>query len=277
LSTDPYREFRQAVDRPEEKIDLGRAALTIAQTEYPDLDIGDFLSRIDALAVEVARGCPADADVHRTVAALNTVLFKQHGYRGNQADYYDPRNSFLNQVIERRTGIPITLSVLYMEVAQRVGLKLEGIGFPGHFMVKHVRGGEEMIIDPFHRGEIKSREDLARLIQDRYGGKVSLSEELTQAAGKKQILKRMLTNLKMIYTQKNDLVKSLSALDRLVILDPAAAADIRDRGAIYLRLECFTQAREDLQRYLRLAPDAEDAAEVREQIVSLAKEVTRLH
>lgn len=277
MNTDPYRDFRQAVDRPEEKIDLGYAALTIAQVEYPDLDIGEFLSRIDALAVEAARACPAGADAYRMIAALNTVLFKRHGFRGNQADYYDPRNSFLNQVIERKTGIPITLSVLYMEAAQRVGLKLDGVGFPGHFLVKYRDGREEMIIDPFHQGEIKAREDLARLVQGMYGGKVSLSEEMLQATGKKQILKRMLTNLKMIYAQKSELVKALSVLDRLVILDPAGAADIRDRGAIYLRLECFSQAREDLERYLRLAPDAEDAAEVREQIVSLAKEVTRLH
>jgi len=277
LITDPYRDFRQAVDRPEEHIDLGRAALTIAQTEYPDLDIGDFLSRIDGLAIEVARRCPIDADVYRTIAALNYVLFNQHGYRGNDNDYYDPKNSFLNQVIERKTGIPITLSVLYMEVAQRAGLRLDGVGFPGHFLVKHIRNGDEIIIDPFNRGEIKSREDLSKMLYDLYGGQVALSAELLQAASKKQILKRILTNLKVIYIKHEELVKCLSVLDRLVILDPASAADIRDRGAIYLRLECFAQAREDFERYLRLAPNATDAVEVREQVINLAKEVPRVH
>ena len=277
MNTDPYRDFRQSVDRPEENIDLGRAALTIAQIEYPDLDVGHYLSCIDSLAMEVARCCPAEADVYRTIAALNHVLFNQHGFRGNQKDYYDPRNSFLNQVIERKTGIPISLSVLYMEVAQRAGLKLDGVGFPGHFMVKYVCDRDEIIIDPFFDGGIKSREDLTRLIHEMYGGKAVLTDELLQAAGKKQILKRMLTNLKMVYAQKNDMVKSLSVLDRLVILDPASATDIRDRGAIYLQLECFTQSREDFERYLRLAPNADDAAEVREQVVSLATAVTRLH
>ena len=205
------------------------------------------------------------------------MLFSQQGYRGNDNDYYDPKNSFLNQVIERRTGIPITLSVLYMEVARRAGLGLDGVGFPGHFLVKHIRDGDEIIIDPFNRGEIKSREDLSRLLSDLYGGKVALSEELLQAASKKQILKRILANLKVIYIKHNEWAKGLSVLDRLVTLDPASAADIRDRGAIYLRLECFVQAREDFERYLRIAPNATDAVEVREQVISLAKEVTRVH
>lgn len=274
---DPYRDFRQAVDRPEEHIDLGRAALTIAQTDYPDLDIEQFLSRIDALAVEVARRCPADADIYGAIAALNCVLFNEHGFRGNQEDYYDPRNSFLNQVIERKAGIPITLSVLYMEVAERAGWKLHGVGFPGHFMVKYVGPREEIIIDPFFQGEIKSREDLARLIEDMYGGKVAFNDGLLEAVGKKQILKRMLGNLKIIYAQRDEPVKGLAVLDRLIIIDPASAADIRDRGAIYLKLECFSQAREDFKRYLELAPDAEDAQKVREQIVSLATAVTRLN
>ena len=131
MSHDPYREFRQAVDRPEAKIDLGRAALTIALSNYPNLDIAQYLGRIDQLAVEAAsHGGGGEGGVYRVVAALNYVLFSQHGYRGNAGDYYDPRNSFLNQVIERRIGIPITLSVLYLEVAQRIGLALEGVNFP---------------------------------------------------------------------------------------------------------------------------------------------------
>jgi regulator of sirC expression with transglutaminase-like and TPR domain len=144
-------------------------------------------------------------------------------------------------------------------------------------LVKHIQDGDEIIIDPFNRGEIKSREDLSKMLSDFYGGQVALSAELLLAASKKQILKRILTNLKVLYIKHDELVKGLSVLDRLVILDPASAADIRDRGAIYLRLECFSQAREDFERYLRLAPNAEDAVEVREQIVSLAKEVPRVH
>ncbi|HEX2930400.1 MAG TPA: SirB1 family protein [Candidatus Binatia bacterium] len=277
MSIDPYREFRQAVDRPEDKIDLGRAALTIAQTEYPDLDPADFLSRIDQMAVDVTRRCPADADLYRTIAALNYVLFNQHGFHGNREDYYDPKNSFLNQVIERKTGIPITLSVLYIEVAQRAGLALHGVGFPGHFLVKYAGDGEEMIIDPFNQGEIKSREELGKMLCDLHGRNVALEEEFLQPAGKKQIIQRILANLKAIYARSSDWAKTLAVLDRLIILDPGSVQDIRDRGVVYLQLDCNVLAREDFERYLRVAPDAADAEKIREQIIKLAKVVTRLH
>ena len=277
MSTDPYRDFRQAVDRPEDKIDLGRAALTIALTDYPNLDVLDYLARIDQLAGEVASRLDSEADIYRSMAALNYVLFKQHGFHGNRKDYFDPKNSFLNEVIERKTGIPITLSVLYMEVARRVGLALDGVGFPGHFLVKCVGDGEEIVIDPFDGGEIKSRADIDKMLFNLYGGKVAFHSDLLAPSTKRDILKRMLANLKAIYINENDLVKSLSVLDRVLILDPASAEDARDRGVVYLRLECYAQAREDFETYLRLRPDADDAILVREQLVRLAKEVTRIH
>jgi regulator of sirC expression with transglutaminase-like and TPR domain len=277
LSTDPYRDFRQAVARPEKKIELSRAALTIALTDYPDLDISDYLARIDRLAMEVTGLLDPEADIYRSIAALNYVLFRQYGFHGNRDDYFNPKNSFLNEVIERKTGIPITLSVLYMEVAQRVGLTLDGVGFPGHFLVKCVGGGEEVVIDPFNSGEILSREDMDKMLFDLYGGKVVFHSDFLAPSAKKDILKRMLTNLKAIYFNSNDLVRSLSVLDRLVILDPISAVDIRDRGMVYLRLEYYAQACEDFEAYLRLRPDAEDTMLVREQLVRLAKEPTRIH
>ena len=277
MSTDPYREFRQAVDRSEEKIELGRAALTIALIDYPNLDIPDYLDRMDRLAMEVTGRSGPEADIYRSIAAVNYVLFRQYGFHGNRDDYFDPKNSFLNEVIERKTGIPITLSVLYMEVAQRVGFMLDGVGFPGHFLVKCVGDGEEIVIDPFNGGEIKSREDIDKMLFDLYGGKVVFHSAFLAPSTKKDILKRMLTNLKAIYINRNDLVRSLSALDRLVILDPTSAVDTRDRGVVYLRLECYAQARDDFETYLRLRPDAEDAVLVREQLVRLAKEATRIH
>ncbi|HKY09974.1 MAG TPA: transglutaminase-like domain-containing protein, partial [Candidatus Binatia bacterium] len=189
---DPYREFRQAVDRGGDKIDLGRAALTIALSEYPGLDVAAYLARIDQLAVEVARRSDGSGEVYNCIAALNHVLFERHGFRGNSDDYYDPRNSFLNEVLERKTGIPITLSILYMEVAQRVGLALDGVGFPGHFLVKHARKNAEIVIDPFAQGDIKSRQELTRMLERLYGAQVGLRDEYLRAASKKEILKRML-------------------------------------------------------------------------------------
>jgi regulator of sirC expression with transglutaminase-like and TPR domain len=277
LVHDPYREFRQAVDRVEEKIDLGRAALALAVFDYPQLDIAAYLGRIDELAVDVAKRSDCGATVGQPLDALNYVLFQRHGFRGNGDDYYNPKNSFLNEVLERRTGIPITLSVLYMEVAQRIGLPLDGVGFPGHFLVKHARGGAEMFIDPFHQGAVRSREDLRAMLASQYGGAVELQNDFLNPAGKKEILKRMLANLKGIYANANDMARLLSVLDLVLILEPGAVEQIRERAGVYLRLECFSQARADFEAYLRLAPDAQDAAAVREQVVSLAKRVTLLH
>jgi regulator of sirC expression with transglutaminase-like and TPR domain len=277
LASDPYHEFRQAADRPEELIDLGRAALTIALPEYPTLDFAAYLGRIDALALEVSERAGVDADVYRSIAALNFVLFSRHGFRGNRDAYYDPKNSFLNQVIERKTGIPITLSVLYMEVAKRIGLAFDGVGFPGHFMVKTIAEGNEIFIDPFDGGESKSQEDLDALLGQMYGGKVEMRAEFLAPLPKRRILQRMLTNLKAIYVGTNDWIKTLAVLDRLLILDPAAAGELRDRGAIYSRLECYGQAKDDFERYLQLAPDAEDATAVREQLIELGKQVVLIH
>ena len=277
MAIDPYREFRQAVERPAEKIELGRAALTIALVDYPDLDLAKYLRRIDELAVEVSRRAGAHAESFRSIAALNFVLFKEHGFHGNRDDYYDPKNSFLNDVIERKRGLPITLSILYMEVGQRVGLAIDGIGFPGHFLVKVKSGDEEIVIDPFNFGDVKSYEELQAMLDQIYGGKVRLDRDLLTALPTKQILKRMLSNLKAIYGRRDDLVKLLAVLDRLIILDPAAVEEVRDRGAVYLRLECYGQAKDDFETYLRLAPNAGDAAAIREQLVDLAKHPVLIH
>jgi regulator of sirC expression with transglutaminase-like and TPR domain len=277
LVTDPYREFRQAVERPEETIDLGRAALTIALAAYPDLDISSYLRRIDELAGAVGQRCGAGADRFRSIAALNYVLFNEQGFRGNRDAYYDAENSFLNRVIERKTGIPITLSVLYMEVAQRIGLNFNGVGFPGHFLVKTAIDDNEIVIDPFNAGEIKSPKDLDQMLRELYGGKVGLRAEFLAPVTKKQMLLRMLGNLKAIYGRGEELIKMLAVLDRLIILDPDAAEEVRDRGAVYFRLECYGQAKEDFETYLRLAPDARDAAAIRDQLVDLAKHSVLIH
>jgi regulator of sirC expression with transglutaminase-like and TPR domain len=277
LVTDPYREFRQAVERPEESIDLGRAALAVALADYPDLDIARYLRRIDELAVEVSQRRGADADAFRSIAALNYVLFKEQGFRGNRDDYYDPKNSFLNDVIDRKRGLPITLSILYMEVGRRIGLILEGLGFPGHFLVKAEAEGDEIVLDPFNAGDVKSYEDLQAMLDQIYGGKVRLDRDLLTALPKKQILKRMLGNLKAIYGRRDELVKMLAVLDRLIILDPGSVEEVRDRGAVYLRLECYGQAKDDFETYLRLAPNAKDAAAIREQLVELAKRAVLIH
>lgn len=277
MTNDPHKDFRQAVDREETRIDLGKAALTIAVSDYPNLDIDAYLSRIDVLANTAAGRLGLDADVYRSIATLNFVLFQEHGFCGNRDHYFDPKNSFLNEVLDRKTGIPISLSVLYIEVAKRIGLSLQGVGFPGHFLVKYVGSEEEIVIDPFNKGEILSQQNLETMLHRLYGGKIGFDPSLLEPISNKQILRRMLNNLKIIYLKQNDLIKGLSIVDRLMVLDPASGEDIRDRGLIYMQLECFKQALEDLESYLRLAPHAEDARSIRRQVAALTKQVAQLH
>jgi regulator of sirC expression with transglutaminase-like and TPR domain len=245
--------------------------------EYPDLKIDDYLSQLDGLGQAVELRIGDEKNPYRIIAALNTVLFKELGFQGNRSEYYDPKNSFLNDVITRKKGIPISLSVVYMEVARRVGLKLEGIGFPGHFLVKYDDGDVEILIDVFNGGEIRAREDLDRMLQQLYRGQVSYQPGFVAALGKRDILRRMLNNLKWIYLERGEPLKTLSVLDHLVILDPGAASEIRDRGLLYITLECYAQALDDLESYLRLAPGAEDAAMIKAQIESVRHRYVQIH
>lgn len=277
MTADRYSAFRQVVEQPEEKIDLCKAALAIATSEYPDLNIEEWLARLEEIATAVELRLGAEKNHYRILAAINTVLFKEMGYQGNRDDYYDPRNSFLNEVIERRRGIPITLSVLYIEVARRIGLSLQGVGFPGHFLIKYDDGKEEIIIDAFNSGEVLTQEDLEKLLQQLYGGKPAFDPAYVSAITKRQILQRMLNNLKNIYLQSNQYVKSLAIVEQLLILDPTSAADIRDRGLLYLKLECFIQAAEDLEKYLSIAPAAVDAPAIKTQLEAIKRHSIQIH
>jgi regulator of sirC expression with transglutaminase-like and TPR domain len=278
MAADTYEEFRRAVERPEEALDLGRAALAIAASEYPRLDTTAYLARIDELAIAVTKHLTGDeSGPHRSIAALNYVLFQKCAFRGNRDDYFDAKNSFLNEVIDRRIGIPITLSVLYMEVARRIGLPLLGVGFPGHFLVKYLGDREEIVIDPFNGGDIRTPDSLQQLLAGLYGKPVALSPQLLDPVTKRQILRRMLNNLKFIYLRQRDLVKALAALDRMTIAEPNLAEDLRERGQVYLALEYFPQAKTDFESYLRLAPDAPDAEKIRDQLVDLARRGMSIH
>jgi regulator of sirC expression with transglutaminase-like and TPR domain len=277
MAGDLIADFRRAVSGPDDRVDLACAALEIARDDYPDLDVAGYLRRIDQIAVHVMERLESEKTVYHRIAALNSVMFEEHGFHGNRRNYYDPKNSFLNEVIDRKMGIPISLSVLYMEVAQRTGLPLYGVSFPGHFLVKYSDDRERIVIDPFNAGEVKSRESLGQLLKSLYGGKVTLVDDFLEPVTKKQIIRRMLNNLKMIYLQEKNFLKILAVLQRLVVLDPSSAEDIRDRGSVYLKLECFQYALADFESYLGLVPNAKDADAVREEIVALRKQVQQIH
>ena len=270
-----YRVFAEAVAEPE--LDLARVALTIALPEYPELDVTHYLSCMDRLAGSVSELTGATEDVYRRLACVDYVLFKDRGFMGNSEDYYDPENSFLNRVIARKRGIPITLSVLYMEVCRRVGLGVQGVGFPGHFLVKTVCDGEEIFVDPFHNGSILSSSDLQGLLDKMYGGRLEVQPESLAAVSSRQIVQRMLNNIKLIYSNRQDVKRCLGVVEQLVVLNPDEPEQIRDRGLLRLRLEDGVGARIDFERYLELAPNSDDAATVREQIEKIRNNAHVLH
>jgi regulator of sirC expression with transglutaminase-like and TPR domain len=200
---------------------------------------------------------------------LNTFLFDEQGFAGNKDAYYDPRNSFLNEVLDRRLGIPITLSTIYMEIGRRVGFEVEGIGLPGHFLLRHVGSEDSFYIDAFHRGVLLSAQDCRTRLQEMYNASLPFRPEFLEPVTKRQVLTRMLHNLKGIYIQEGDYSRALAATDRILLLNPASVCELRDRGLLYFRLECFQNALRDLDAYLDGAPKAEDADEVNEHVHAL--------
>lgn len=263
------RGFTQAALSPDP--DLAIAALMIARLEYPKLDAGPYLDQLDALGREAQRRVAAariepgqapahvDPDRYARVMALNQYLFDELRFVGNEVQYQDPRNSFLNEVLDRRTGIPITLALLYMEVARRADLEVSGINFPGHFLVRcPARLGlpysEDLIIDAFHGGALLSVDACQALLRRHAGDGAVFDARLLGRATKPQILVRMLVNLKRTYVQMLSFPQARDVTELLLALDPTAAHELRDRGLIAYHLNDFSAALRDLQGYLALSP-----------------------
>ncbi len=258
--------FATMMAEGEEAINLAEAALLIAQEEYADMDCSAYLDRLDRMADKVDRRLSNEKDPRGQLDALNRYLFETVQFRGNSEDYHDPRNSFLNEVLDRRTGIPITLSTVYLEVGWRLGMPLHGIGFPGHFLVKYSSPEGDIVIDPFHQGTILSEEDCQNRLDQMYGRRVQFGQTLLAAATKRQILIRILTNLKGIYVTAKDHRRALAAVDRILLINPGLDREIRDRGILRMQLEQTPQGIADLERYLTTSPQAEDAEEVRARL-----------
>ena len=252
-----------------EPIDLARGALAIAREEYPELDEDRYLARFDELAALVQRGMPAGASPERRVGRLNSVLFHELGFDGNREDYYDPKNSFLNEVLDRRTGIPLTLCILYMEVGRRCGLQIDGVGFPGHFLCKVNLEDGELVVDPFQKGHLLGLDEIKKRLHAAVGDRVQFDARVLRAARPREILVRMLQNLRTVYEQKNDLVRALSAVDRLLLLSPHNVRGLRDRAGICEKLGGPQAAATDLEKVLELDPQAADAAALRARVRKL--------
>jgi regulator of sirC expression with transglutaminase-like and TPR domain len=277
--TEPWsrRLFAEIVARPEASVDLGEAVLLIACEEYPDLDVPSYVARLDSLAASLQDRLRGAGDPTKIVQELKEYLFGEQGFRGNVEDYYDPRNSFLNDVLDRRKGIPISLCTVYLEVARRLGLSVQGVGLPGHFIVRIDLGGTGLLVDPFHGGEILTPQACQDRIDRIYGGKVVLEPGMLTPCGTKHILGRTLRNLKAIYTKAGNHTRALGILNLLLRLNPESPIDMRDRGLLYSDLDCYSLAVQDLESYLTIAPAAPEVAVLRARIADLRRKAARLN
>jgi regulator of sirC expression with transglutaminase-like and TPR domain len=281
------REFVEAAagDDPES---LVHAATLIGRVEYPHLDPDATLARFAEMGREAAHrlGSLADFALHERFERLNQYLFDELGFAGNEKRYDDPRNSFLHEVVERRTGIPISLAVVYIDVARRAGLALEGVNFPGHFLVRYAPGPDrrphdrELLIDAFHRGAFLTELDTRRLLEQHVGTDASLTPDMLAAAGKQETLVRMLTNLKRLYVRSRSFPQAHEITSLLVALDADALTEIRDRGLLAYQLHDLPAALRDLETYLqRISHGAQQIDEEKrreyEQVWEHAKAIRR--
>lgn len=273
--SDPFFALTQG---PDEQIDLVRCALHIARDAYPQLDVEAYAARVVAMAAELRPRC-AGRSAQERLRQLNRYLFEEQGFRGSpQEHYYDPRNSYLNEVLERRLGIPITLALLYLAVGRRLGLALEGINFPGHFLVRCALPEEDLYIDPFAGGRLLETQDLEDLLRRvNRGEPMPLEQRFLQPASPRQILARMLRNLKQIHIRQRRFTQAIRAGEQILWLQPSEAEDYRDLGYLYYQVRDNRRSLEALEEYLSRTGEPEDAGEVRSLIQDLASRLGSLN
>lgn len=265
--------FYQEINQPDEQINLAKAALDIAQEEYPDLDPDEYLNALDTMAAEVQERLPAQRYPLRVIQTINQYLYDDLGFTGNNENYYDPRNSFLNDVIDRRTGIPIALSLVYLEIARRIDFPMVGVGMPGHFLIRPQFEDVGIFVDAFHRGEILFEQDCRDRLAKIYQQSVQLQATFVEPVSSRRFLTRMLTNLKMIYLNRQELQKALATVERILLLFPDAPMELRDRGLLYFQMGRWAEASQDLNIYLAILPNAEDAGVIRQLLTQIEHDI----
>lgn len=278
--TDAHQALRELAGLPDAAIDLPRGALLVSALLQPDLDPDLHLRKLESLTIAAVSAVDRAAPLTERIRLLNRFLFLQEGFAGNLDDYYDPRNSFLDQVLERRTGIPITLALVYVEVARQVGIPAFGVGFPGHFLVRVGAGDTTLVLDPFAQGASLGEEDLDRRLAEVYGeGSLTLraNPALLRAATRRETLVRMLANLKAIYVQRAEMERALTVVDGILTLTPDSADDLRDRGLIYRELGYAPAAAADLRRFVQVSDNGEEIAAMQPILEELEAGSVRLH
>jgi len=264
--------FTSLIESQDSEFDLAEAALLVAKEEYPELDVDNYLRKLDHMADMVRHRLNDEPTPNDIALAINETLFSFTGMTGNWHEYYDPRNSYLNDVLDRKLGIPITLSVVYIELARRLGLSVEGLGFPGHFLVKYAIDDGEVVLDPFHGGQSLSLEELNRRLEETLGDDfpgLEYAPHLLDATPKKEILVRLLNNLKGIYRANSQWEKALSVQNLILEIGVDDPADIYDRARLLERLECFNSAKLDYQDFIKLSDDEAKVQMARQRLVDL--------
>jgi regulator of sirC expression with transglutaminase-like and TPR domain len=259
-----WQQFAREIARADGEIDLAKASLYYAQAEYTDLDPEEYLEILDIMGKELLEKLPDNRYPLKVIQTINQYLFEELEFQGNTKDYYDRRNSFINETIDRRQGIPITLSVIYLEVAKRINFPMVGIGMPGHFLIRPDFEGVGIYVDPFNRGEILFEEDCQARLREVYQQPLNLESRHLEPVTNKQILARMLTNLKFIYIQSQHFNKALEIIEGILMLFPENPKEMRDSGLLYYQIGNISKAYRNLEFYLDTCPNAEDAYIIRQ-------------
>lgn len=272
-------EFAELVKRCDEygmQPALDRACLLVSAVFDPAVDVDRWQTYLDEVAQTAAKSAGGATDSYVIAGAVLDAVFKQHGFRGNDGDYHDPRNSLLSSVLERRTGIPITLSIVVMEVARRVGLQLSGVGLPGHFVVRFPDATSRIYIDPFDRGRIIDAPACVTLVERHTAGRVTWSDSFLEPVASRAIIKRLLVNLKNALSHAKDYSSALTAIELQLKLDPGDPTELRDRGILFARLHRYDRAIADLEAYLERSPDASDVRQIRDTVLRYLREARNL-
>jgi len=268
-SRSPRQSFEDEVLQADAGINLARAALLVAQEEYPQLPVEGYLGRVEGFAEETRDRLNGETAPLLILQELLNTLYRRHDFRGNRESYYDPRNSFLNDVLDRGLGIPLTLGIVLLEVGWRLGLPLEGVNFPGHFLVRFHGNAMNLLVDPYDGGALRFEDQAQELLDRIYGGMVRVHDSFLKTATKQEMVIRLLTNLKSLYLNSEEHERALAAVERILIIRPLAPVEIRDRGVILARLGRREEALRQLETYLNVVPQAADTDRILGLVESL--------
>jgi len=273
---DHFREeFARMIARPEEDLDLGQTALLVAGEEYPEMDVAGYLERLDDFADAVRQRAPEWLPPEELAKIVGRYLFEEQGFQGNSGDYYNPDNSYFNRVLDTHTGIPITLSLLFLEVARRVGLRCRGVGMPGHFLVG--LEGSEVYFDAFNGGAALSIADCRRLAEGLFGPRMTWRDDYLTPCTKYEFLFRLLNNLKVVYERTGAPEKAVGVTQRMILVNPQATPLYRDLAEVQYQLQQYRAAIRSLETYLNETPDAQDSQQVKSWIESIRATLSRLN